>query len=293
MMTHIRPKVTDELVDEIRQTISNNPDWNRTVLSKELCKRWGWQSENGQINDISCRSMLRALDASGRINLPKPKWVPRVKGVKESVVHIEHDTANIEAPLSELVPLRIEVVTSKEGSKVFKSYIDQYHYLGYDRAISETMKYAVYARDGTPISNLMFGASAWACRPRDEFIGWDREQRQAGLRYTANNNRFLIYPWIRVRFLASHILSLICRRISCDWQARYGHGIYCLETFVERPRFRGISYQASNWVCVGQTTGRGRNSTTSRAVLPIKDIYVYPLAKEFRKLLCSSASLLK
>ena len=227
-----RPKITDNILNDIRQTIKNNPDWNRSRLSRELCRMWNWQNEAGNVCDISCRDMLRDLDAAGKIALPKPISIGRRKGVGEKVVHIKHDTSPIVAPLSDIKPLRIEVLTHKDDLAVFKSYIDQYHYLGYDRFIGESMKYAVYSRNGTPIANLMFGASAWACRPRDEFIGWDRDQRRANLRYTANNQRFLIYPWIRVDHLASHIFGSICRRIAGDWMARYGHGIFLLETFV-------------------------------------------------------------
>ena len=97
--------------------------------------------------------------------------------------------------------------------------------------------------------------------------------------------RFLILEWVRVPHLASHILSLVTRRISADWNAAYGHSVHCLETFVERDRFRGVCYRAANWINVGQTTGRGRNNTGKTAPLPIKDIYLYPLHKRYKDLL--------
>jgi hypothetical protein len=100
-----------------------------------------------------------------------------------------------------------------------------------------------------------------------------------------NNVRFLILEWVRVPHLASHILSLVARRISTDWETTYGHSIYCLETFVERDRFRGTCYQAANWINVGQTVGRGRNDIKETASLPIKDVYLYPLHKKYRELL--------
>jgi hypothetical protein len=100
-----------------------------------------------------------------------------------------------------------------------------------------------------------------------------------------NNVRFLIFEWVRVPHLASHILSLVTRRISADWKTVYGHPVYCLETFVERDRFRGVCYQAANWIHVGKTAGRGRDDTDNTASLPIKDIYLYPLHKRYRELL--------
>jgi len=123
----------------------------------------------------------------------------------------------------------------------------------------------------------MFGSAAWKCGPRDAYVGWTAAQREGALRYMTNNSRFLIFPWVRVPHLASHILSLVCRRISSDWMAKYGHPLHMLETFVDCGRFRGTCYKAANWKLVGKTTGRGRNSTTHTATLPVKDIYVYPL----------------
>jgi hypothetical protein len=129
----------------------------------------------------------------------------------------------------------------------------------------------------------MFGSAAWRCEPRDGYIGWGNERRKVALRYMTNNSRFLILPWVRVPHLASHILSLICRRISSDWIAKYGHPVYMLETFVECNRFQGTCYKAANWKYVGKTSGMGRNCRTGVGELPIKDIYLYPLHKRFRE----------
>ena len=282
-----RPKITDNIVYEIKQLIKNNPEWNRSRLSIELCELWDWKNEAGRICDISCRDMLRDLDDAGRITLPKPIKSSRRIGSVKKPIHLMHDTTVIDTPLSEIKPLQINVITKKDENIAFKSYISQYHYLGYDRYIGESINYAVRSRDGVPLASLMFGSSAWKCRPRDEFIGWNKEQRIAKLRYTANNQRFLIYPWIRVPHLASNILGAIARRISNDWVNKYGHGLILLETFVEQHRFRAVCYRAANWIRVGETTGRGRNSTSHKAVLPIKDVYVYPLAKGYRELLCA------
>jgi hypothetical protein len=131
----------------------------------------------------------------------------------------------------------------------------------------------------------MFSSSAWKCRARDEYIGWGRANRQAGLHLVTNNSRFLIFPWVRVRHLASHILAKAAHRVSDDFQEKYGHPILLLETFVERDRFRGTCYKAANWIRVGETTGRGRDSVGHSAVLPIKDIYLYPLTAKFTQAL--------
>jgi hypothetical protein len=288
IMMNQRPEMTPMRIAEINQLIEANPEWHRTKLSKELCKMWGWMGENGQIKDVSCRDLLRALDAAGKIKLPVRQRNSRLKGGKGGADVVQlmlHDTVLIEEALSDLQPLTVEVVTVETNLTEFKSLIAQYHYLGYDRNIGENIKYSIRDKHGRILACMAFGSAAWKIDGRDKYIGWDSESRKQSLRYVTNNSRYLILPWVKVPHLASHILSLICRRISDDWIAKYGHPLYMLETFVERDRFHGTCYRAANWIHVGKTTGRGRNSTSVEAVLPIKDVYVYPLAKDFREFL--------
>ncbi len=287
-MNRNRPEITEERVEQIRCVIRDNPGWNRSQISRYICQLWCWQSPNGTLKDISCRDMLRELDRVGRIKLPAPLTTSRSRGTADIIKHIEHDTEPIIAELGELRPLRIEnVIVGAELTK-FKSYINQYHYLGFDRTIGENMKYMIYSRDGQPLSCLLFGSAAWSCQSRDVFIGWDKNQRARGLSNITNNSRFLLFSWVRVLHLASHILSLIAGRIAEDWRVKYGHAVYCLETFVEVGRFRGTSYRAANWIHAGRTTGRGRDGGHRHALLPIKDVYLYPLKKDFRKALTSA-----
>lgn len=281
-----RPAITAERITEINEMIGANPGWNRSKLSQELCKKWGWIGENGQIKDISCRDVLRALDSTGAINLPAPQSRGRIIGANEHISLMIHDTTPIEGQLSLLQPLSIEVVAEKTFLAEFKSYVVQYHYLGYDRNIGENIKYFIRDKYGRNLACLAFGSAAWKCDGRDKYIGWDSQTRKQSLRYMTNNTRYLILPWVKVPHLASHILSLVCRRISVDWVAKYGHPLYILETFVECGRFQGTCYKAANWIYVGKTTGRGRNSKTKEAVLPIKDVFVYPLHRNSCELLC-------
>lgn len=282
-MLRTRPEITDERLKQIKNIITENPSWNRTMISKHVCRLWGWQSPNGQLKDISCRDMLRELDRKGLITLPAPLMTSRASGRSDKVKHLEHDTTSVHVNLSQLRPLHISVVNTTNELVLFKSLIDQYHYLRYDRAIGENMKYLIYSKDRNPLSCMLFSSAAWSCKGRDELIGWDKSDRKKNLSLITNNSRYLIAPWIEVKNLASHILSLIARRISDDWQNKYGHPVYCLETFVEIDRFRGTCYRAANWVYAGCTTGRGRDGGHHNAILPLKDIYLYPLVSEYKK----------
>lgn len=285
MEVRTRPEITEKRIEEIRTIIVENPKWNRTRISQHICRLWGWQSSNGTLKDISCRDMLRSLDKAGKINLPAPKSMGRVAGANKKIKHLEHNTTPIECTLSGIRPISIHRVESGMELEIFKSYIDQYHYLKFGRTIGENMKYLIYSNSGVPISCLLFGSAAWSCKDRDCFIGWNKIQRSQGLSMMTNNQRFLIFPWVKVPFLASHILSQIAKRISDDWLSKYGHPIYCLETFVENRLFKAVCYRAANWVRIGSTTGRGRDGGHHNSILPIKDIYLYPLIKNWKILL--------
>lgn len=274
--------------------LSDHPDWNRTKLSEELCELWDWKSSVGQLKDISCRDMLRALEADGQITLPPREKRGTLKGRNDKAgsqlrLFDAVQPAPIEAKLKAVAPVIVEIVDAREKIGEFKSLIDQYHYLGYGQSVGECIRYMVRNRDGTNMACLMFGSSAWRCAPRDKYIGWANEERRVNLHMTTNNTRFLILPWVRIPYLASHLLSVVSRRISQDWQTKYGHPLYMLETFVERGRFAGTCYKAANWIRVGETTGRGRDSMSARAALPVKDVYAYPLVADFRKKLAGQS----
>lgn len=278
-----RPRITNEIVAQIRQTIADNPDWGRKRISIHLCELWDWRVPGGTWKDISCRDMLRALDKAGEIVLPAPQNTYG-KEPRRGILHQEHDTTPVVFSLGQLRPLRIELVEGGAALAKFKSLVDQYHYLGFGRTVGENMKYIVYSKDGSVLACLLFGSAAWQCRDRDEYIGWDQEQRRAHLSLLTNNVRFLVAPWVNVPNLASHTLSLIAHRLSVDWERKYGHPILVLETFVER-RFRGTCYQAANWIHVGSTTGRGRNDRLHERALPTKDIYLLPLDRKWKNIL--------
>ena len=283
--TNNRPEITEEKIEEIKNLLAENPDMGRSKLSVMLCEMWNWRSPNGKTKDMSCRDLLRALDKAGKIVLPEPKSKPREVGVRQKIKHLVHDETPITGNLKDLRPLRIELVIKKGELEEFKSFIDQYHYLRFDRFIGERMAYMVYSCDGTPLACFLFGSAAWSCGDRDQYIGWNKEQRKRKLNSLTNNVRYLVLPWVRVPHLASHILSLVTKRVSNDWVRKYGHPVYLLETFVER-RFKGTCYKAANWIHVGSTTGRGRDGGHHNAILPIKEIYIYPLKSNCKAILC-------
>lgn len=273
-------------IELIKELIDANPSWGRTRLSKELCILWDHRSDNGSLKDMACRSLLLKLEKNKLIKLPLRKSGTNNAKRNSFIQPVSHSSLPVQASLKDLLPIQIKPAEDRSELDLFKCFLSLYHYLGFSGTVGENLKYMAYERSGRPLACLLFGSSAWACGPRDDFIGWDRKKRGKNLSFTTNNTRFLILPWVSVKYLASHILSKVLKRIKDDWQLKYGHPLYLIETFVERDRFAGTCYKASNWTHVGMTKGRSRNDRSHNIKVPVKDIYLYPLTKGFRKVLC-------
>ena len=277
--------VASEDIRLIRQLIDDNPSWHRTRLSKELCARWNWRASTGQCKDMACRNLLLKLEKCAHITLPPPLKSANNSLRNRSLHYVLHQKTPIQTDLNNLTPIQIEPIGDAEKEALFKTVLSLYHYLGYTGTVGENMKYLAFDHDANPLAAVLFGSAAWKIQSRDRFIGWDGHTRQRHLHWLTNNMRFLILPWVRVPHLASYLLSRIAKRISSDWENKYRHPIYLLETFVERQRFRGSCYQAANWIYVGQTKGRTRNDRYTTINAPVKDIYLYPLTRNFREVL--------
>lgn len=260
----------------VRELRVQNPSWSQYRLSRELAVRWDWRNGNGQLKDIACRSLLRKLAARGLIELPAPRVVSPNRFRHLPVKPVDHDTTPITEPLSSLQPLQLLDISLEAHSALFAWLLARYHYLSFKQPVGENMAYLAADRHGRPLACLLFGSVAWSCAVRDQYIGWNVKQRRERLHLLTNNHRFLILPWVQVPCLASHLLGMIARRLSQDWQAKYGHPILLLETFVDR-RFQGTCYRAANWLRLGQTTGRTRNDRHKCIEAPVKDVYVYAM----------------
>jgi hypothetical protein len=263
----------------IQDLIHTQPDWHRSRLSQELCTVWNWTNEKGQLKDMACRTMLLKLERRGYFRLPAPRSVA-VGNARKPLIPVTHDTSSLTGSLHDLLPLQFEVVQTQTASQLFQYMLATYHYLGFSGSVGQNMKYLVRDRHGRPLACLLFGSAAWNVASRDTWIGWTPAVRRQSLPLVTNNMRYLIFPWVTIPHLASHILGRIARRIHKDWLEKYGHPIHLLETFVEQGRFRGTCYQAANWICVGQTQGRSRNDTHHALSVPRKDVYLYPLTSQ-------------
>ncbi len=277
-------EVSDADIKMIRDLMVEHPAWGRSLLSVELCKRWNWRNAQGRVKDMAARTLLLKLERAGHIILP-PRQSISPNGFRNRYTSEPMQVGElIRGVLSELQPLSVSVVVpGSPDAQLFNGLLAKEHYLGHRNTVGENLRYLVRDRCGRPVACVLFGSAAWKCADRDVFLGWDVATREGNLQSLTNNTRFLIPSWVQVPHLASHVLALIARRICGDWQSKYGHPVYAIETFVDRSRFKGTCYKAANWQLLGATQGRTRNDRMHSIQVPIKDVYLYPLVSNFRE----------
>ena len=273
----------------IRALIEDKPTASRRELSRKLCEAWNWVQPNGQPRDMVCRGLMLALHRAGHIELPAKRYAPPNNAITHRrVVEVPpYDTTPIEGPLAALGPLEIRLVRRAEGEALFAHLLNGFHYLGYSRPVGEHLKYLVLA-GARPIACLAWNSGPLQLKLRDDLVGAPRQAYAHNLHLIAYNSRYLIAPWVKVPHLASHLLARIARRISADWQQLYEHPLWLLESFVDIERFKGTCYRAANWQCLGRSRGRGTKSKTNQKNTSIKELWVYPLGRNFRQQLLAA-----
>ncbi|MCD6214907.1 MAG: IS4 family transposase [Candidatus Desulfofervidus sp.] len=278
---------TDEVIQKIRVTVKSEPTISRRALSLRVCEWLDWRTPNGKPKEMSCRVALLRLHRQGIVKLPEcnVNGLSAPKGGKKDppIVQIEPVHCN----LKDLGGVELIRVGSRESkaSRVWNALMDRYHYLGAGPLCGAQMRYLIKSPYGW-LGGLAFSGAAWRVEARDDWIGWGDWARKENLSKVVCNSRFLILPQVKVSNLASHVLSLCVRQLPQDWLERYGFEPVLLETFVERDRFQGTCYRAANWQYVGTTCGRGRQDRDHTHSVPIKDVYVFPMRKDARRVLC-------
>ncbi len=277
-------QVTSQDIGLIRSLVNQYQQQGRTFISRELCRIWNWHQPNGALKDMACRELLRRLEQKGLITLPLKKIDIDRRYRERSLRELLHETDLLTGRLKKFLPIDLRMVRGSPQEALHHWLIHQYHYLGYRQIVGPCLKYIAYIQSH-PVACLSWGAAAWKVACRDQFIGWSPSARSKNLLLILNNTRFLILPWVRISYLASHLLSQNIKRLASDWYHGYHYVPVLLETFVDAERFSGTSYKAANWHRVGRTQGRGKNDRNHHIHLPVKEVFLYPLRKEFREIL--------
>ena len=216
-LTYRGRPITREDLATIRALLHATPGISRRGLSVVLCDRWQWRQPNGLPCDAICRGLLLWLHRGGHIALPPPQWTSRKPWrPRTSAPPVLIDTTPIDTSLRTLGPVTFHHVRRTPDEGLFNSLLAQYHYLGYQQPVGEHLKYLVVAV-GRPIACFAWSSAPRHLAPRDQFIGWSAEARRRNLRGIAYNTRYLVLPWVRVRYVASHLLSRMARILAADW----------------------------------------------------------------------------
>ncbi len=280
-------QITSPVLKEIRQTIDENWKLGRTAISRVLCENWDWRQNNGQLKAMACRELLLRLEREGYITLP-----PRIHNNNNQKrfnwspdLFDNIDTQPIIGRIDQFTHIRLDMVRGSHKEKLWDYLIDQYHYLGYTQIVGSYLKYLVYLDDQLAAC-VGFGSAAWKVGCRDRFIGWNTPQRKNNLSGIANNVRFLMLPWVDVKYFASKALALSARVLPGDWYHAFSQQLVLVETFVDRSRFVGTCYRAANWIYLGDTKGSSKSGASYQHHGIIKSVFVYPLDRHFKRRLC-------
>jgi hypothetical protein len=289
-------RFTRKQLEQVQETVEMFKNLSRKELALTICEHLDWETPNGKLKINSALTLLEKLESYDVVTLPaKQKYKAQVRHIPAFVEHPEIIPVN--DTLDAIGPISLQRITSKEDREEWKAYIQTYHYLGYKHPVGAHIGYFIVSETRQQkLGCLLFSASAaWTLAPRDKMIGWDKKHRQKLLHLIISNNRFLIFPWVDVSNLASHILSLATKQIRDDWLNAHGYRPVLIETFVDTTKYSGTCYQAANWQYIGKTKGRGRSDSKHECKQAIKDIYIYPIESDWRDTLtnCQSSSSLK
>lgn len=277
-----------EEIEEIRRTVEWLPRLGRRELARTLCEHLGWYSASGAPQEHACLKLLSKLEAQGVVRLPAGRAGRPGAGGRKSPLLTERTRApgTLAGTVADYAPVEFEVVSEEEAVGLWNEYVERYHPLGYRWSFGNRLRYFIVAGPHR-LGCLGLAGAAKAITTRDRWIGWSERQRLRNLSWVLNNTRFLIFPWVRIANLASHVLGKLARRVGHDWETHFGFRPLLLETFVDPQRFAGTCYRAAGWTALGSTTGKGLVRAGYRYTTHPKLIFAKPLDGQFRSLLCS------
>ncbi len=271
---------TAEAIESVRRLLEEENVSSRIELAELVCEEFGFQDPRGENQWGGCLKALRELEGQGKFQLPPPRMVKRITTPRR----LDQPVAEPEAvpdEVGEVRGLELLVVQEESQMRIWNELMIREHPQGAGPLVGRQIRYLIASEHGW-LGAFGFAAPALQLADRDNWIGWDAEQRRAHLHSVVCLSRFLVRPSVQCRNLASRLLSMSLQRLAEDFEQRYDYRPWLVESFVDRSRFSGGCYRAANWILVGQTQGRGRQDRFSKREKTIKDIYLYPLEKDFR-----------
>ena len=272
---------TGEEISLIQEIVGTCGGISRRELAHTVCELLEWKRPNDRLKARECSDFLELLEAKKILKLPEKKR--KGQGGSQKIVPenpCRQPISSFSGSVEEFVPLEVRRVHNRNQRNLFKELVGRYHYLGYAMPYGARIQYLVYVNRPRRevVGCIQFSSPAWRMRARDEWIGWAEERRKVALQQVVNNSRFLVL--VPIKNLASKIFSCTLRELKGDWERQYGLEPLLVETLVDRQQFHGGCYLASNWIELGETTGRGRMDRANKLHgARVKTILVYPLVK--------------
>jgi len=264
----------------VADLLDNGEFIHRNELAEFLCEEFGFQDARGELQSGGCVKALRELEAAGHFMLPEAQAKTGPGTPKRLPVAVA-DPTGVPAQAGEVRGLTLTLVTGEEHMRIWNEMMIREHPRGHGPLVGRQVRYLIESEHGW-LGAFGFAAPALQLADRDEWIGWTVDQRRASLHTVVNMSRFLIRPTVHCSNLASMLLAMAARQMPADFEQRYHYRPILMESFVDSAQFTGTCYQAANWIRVGRTQGRGRQDRARQASETVKDIYVYPLEKDFR-----------
>ena len=278
-------RISDPEIGEIKETVDLCWRLSRYELAQTIAENLGWYTASGSLKVDACVKLLEKLQAEGVLQLPEKRGLSKPNKRSVPITWRTAPAADIDCKLKQLDFVKLQVVSEPQDIKLWQEYVSRYHYLGYKKPFGYYLHYFIGSDRGL-LGCMLFSGAAKSIGVRDRWIGWTPAQRLRNLAWVINNSRFLIFPWVKVANLASHVFGQVHKQIRAHFKQRWGFCPVLLETFVDPQLYRGSCYQAANWGYLGMTTGLGLVRKGKRYRTSAKKIFVKPLVKEYRQLLC-------
>jgi len=282
-------EIFPEDIAYIRTFAQRFPGLSRTELTGTLCEHLQWLTPAGRPKVTACAKLLARLEEAGELCLPALQKRQSPLGCPPGPPRRPSARTDPAAPfvrsLSELEPVRLCLASDPQEQSLWNDYVERYHPLGHKKPFGYWARYFIDS-GAHRLGCLLLAGAAKALTARDRWIGWTDRQRLKNLPWVVNNSRYLIFPWVEVANLASHVLGQLARRVGDDWEQRWGYRPLLLETFVDPAHFQGSCYRAAGWALLGRTTGEGLVRPGKHYRTSPKLIFAKPLQRDFRRLLC-------
>jgi hypothetical protein len=277
---------SDKETGLVLETVSLFPKLSREELVLTICENLSWFTPSGGLKRDACLKALWRLEKQGLLTVP----ASRCTSAKPHKLEISPRTRlqpEISGNLGELKPVDLVPVSNREDKRLWNEFVQRYHPLGYRRPFGVRQRFFIVG-GGRELGCFLVSGAAKSIAVRDRWIGWSLSDRRRNLHLVLNNSRYLVFPWVRVKFLASHVLAIAERRLAVHWQKCWGYRPVLLETMVTPELYSGTCYRAANWQYLGDTAGTGRPIQGQVYETTPKSVFVRPLSKDYQQRLRAS-----